>query len=204
MRAGRTRALTGVASQPATFYIGGVNGGVWKTTDAGATWHSLWDAQPQPARSARSPWRLEPQYCLRGQRRRPARPDLSTGDGVYKSTDAGKTWTHLGLRDGQQIGQIAIDPKNPDIVFVAVTGHPYGPNKERGLYRHRRRQDLQERALSSTTDRRVRSPDRPATIRRSSSQACGSAGRSVGERRLHRRRRRYVPLHRRRRDLHES
>ena len=63
------------------------------------------------------------------------RPDLSTGDGMYKSTDAGRTWTHLGLRDGQQIPQIVVDPKNPDRLFVAVLGHPYGPNTERGIYR---------------------------------------------------------------------
>jgi photosystem II stability/assembly factor-like uncharacterized protein len=63
------------------------------------------------------------------------RPDLSVGDGIYKSTDAGKTWTHLGLRDGQQIPQIAVDPRNPNRLFVAVLGHPYGPNPERGLYR---------------------------------------------------------------------
>ncbi len=135
MRAGRTRALAGVPSQPATFYFGAVNGGVWKTTDAGHTWQSLWDAQPSGSIGAIAVADSDPNVIYVGSGEGLARPDLSTGDGVYKSTDAGKTWTHLGLRDGQQIGQIAIDSKNPDRVFVAVTGHPYGPNTERGLFR---------------------------------------------------------------------
>ncbi len=135
MRAGRTRALAGVPSQPATFYFGAVNGGVWKTTDAGHTWQSLWDDQPTGSIGAIAVAESNPNVIYVGSGEGLARPDLSTGDGVYKSIDAGKTWTHLGLRDGQQIGQIAIDPRNPDRVFVAVTGHPYGPNAERGLFR---------------------------------------------------------------------
>ena len=135
MRAGRTRALTGVPSEPATFYLGAVNGGVWKTTDAGQTWHSVWDAQPSGSIGAVAVAESDPSTVYVGSGEGLQRPDLSTGDGVYKSTDAGKTWTHLGLRDGQQIGQIAIDPKNADRVFVAVTGHPYGPNEERGIFR---------------------------------------------------------------------
>ena len=135
MRAGRTRALAGVPSQPATFYMGAVNGGVWKTTDSGDTWHSLWNSQDTGSIGAIAVSLSNPNIIYVGSGEGLARPDLSVGDGVYKSTDAGKTWTHLGLRDGQQIGNIAIDPRNPDRVFVAVTGHPYGPNKERGLYR---------------------------------------------------------------------
>jgi photosystem II stability/assembly factor-like uncharacterized protein len=136
MRAGRTRALTGVPSQPATFYLGAVNGGVWKTTDAGRTWFSTWDAQPSGSIGSIAVADSNPSVVYVASGEGLARPDLSTGDGVYKSTDAGKTWTHLeGLRDGQQIGQIAIDPKDADRVYVAVTGHPYGPNAERGLFR---------------------------------------------------------------------
>ena len=135
MRAGRTRALAGVPSQPATFYFGAVNGGVWKTTDAGATWQSLWDNQPSGSIGAIAVAESDPNVVYVGSGEGLARPDLSTGDGVYKSTDAGKTWAHLGLRDGQQIGGLAIDPKDANRVFVAVTGHPYGPNQERGLYR---------------------------------------------------------------------
>ena len=135
MRAGRTRALAGVPSQPATFYLGAVNGGVWKTTDAGDTWHSLWDKEPSGSIGSIAVSLSNPDVVYVASGEGLARPDLSIGDGVYKSTDAGKTWTHLGLRDGQQIGQIAVDPRDSNRVFVAVTGHPYGPNKERGLYR---------------------------------------------------------------------
>ena len=136
MRAGRTRALAGVPSQPATFYLGMVNGGVFKTTDAGATWQSVWDSQPSGSIGSIAVADSDPNVVYVGSGEGLQRPDLATGDGVYKSTDAGKTWTHLkDLRDGQQIGQVAIDPKDPNKVFVAVTGHPYGPNEERGLYR---------------------------------------------------------------------
>ncbi|HWF67193.1 MAG TPA: hypothetical protein VN670_07805, partial [Acidobacteriaceae bacterium] len=136
MRAGRTRALAGVPSEPATFYLGAVNGGVWKTTDAGATWHSIWDSEPTGSIGAIAVSASDPDVIYVGSGEGLQRPDLSTGDGVYKSTDGGKTWTHLeAIRDGQQIGQLAIDPANPDRVFVAVEGHPYGPNEERGLYR---------------------------------------------------------------------
>ena len=135
MRAGRTRALAGVPTEPSTFYIGAVGGGVFKTTDAGETWHSLWDAEPTGSIGAIAVAPTDPSIIYVGSGEGLARPDLSTGDGVYKSTDAGKTWTHLGLRDTQQIGQLAVDPTNANIVFVAAEGHPYGPNNERGLYK---------------------------------------------------------------------
>ncbi len=135
IRAGRTRALAGVPSQPATFYLGAVNGGVWKTTDAGDTWHSLWDALPSGSIGSVAVALSDPNVVYVASGEGLARPDLSVGDGIYKSTDAGKSWTHLGLRDGQQIGQIAVDPRDANRVYVAVTGHAYGPNKERGLYR---------------------------------------------------------------------
>jgi photosystem II stability/assembly factor-like uncharacterized protein len=135
MRAGRTRALAGVPSEPSTFYIGAVGGGVFKTTDAGETWHSLWDAEPTGSIGAIAVAPTDPNIIYVGSGEGLARPDLSTGDGVYKSTDAGKSWTHLGLRDTQQIGQLAVDPTNANIVFVAAEGHPYGPSNERGLYK---------------------------------------------------------------------
>jgi photosystem II stability/assembly factor-like uncharacterized protein len=135
MRGGRVRALAGVPSQPATFYFGAVGGGVWKTTDAGETWQSLWDSQPTGSIGSIAVAESDPNVVYVASGEGLARPDLSTGDGIYKSTDAGKTWTHLGLRDGQSIGQLAIDPKDSNRVFVAVTGHPYGPNDERGIYR---------------------------------------------------------------------
>ena len=136
MRAGRTRALAGVPSEPATFYLGAVNGGVWKTTDAGATWHSVWNKEGSGSIGSIAVSLSDPNTIYAGSGEGLQRPDLSTGDGVYKSTDAGKTWTHLeGLRNGQQIGQVAIDPRDANRVFVAVEGHPFGPNEERGLYR---------------------------------------------------------------------
>ena len=135
MRGGRTRALTGVPSQPATFYIGMVNGGVWKTTDAGETWHPIFDDQPTGSIGAIAVAPSDPNIIYVGSGEGLPRPDLSYGDGVYKSIDAGKTWTHLGLRDTQQIPQVAVDPRDPNRVFVAALGHPYGANEERGIFR---------------------------------------------------------------------
>ncbi len=134
-RGGRTKAITGVPGQPHVFYVGVVNGGVWKTTDAGRTWQPIFDDQPSGSIGdiAVAPSDPNVVYVTSGEGLH--RPDLSTGDGVYKSTDAGRTWTHLGLRDGQQIPRVAVDPRDPGRLFVAVLGHPYGPNAERGLYR---------------------------------------------------------------------
>ena len=135
LRGGRTKSAQGVPSQPNVFYIGVCNGGVWKTTDYGRIWKPIFDDQPTNSIGSLAVAPSDPNIIYVGSGEGLQRPDLSTGDGVYKSTDAGKTWTHLGLRDGQQIPQIAIDPKNPNRLFVAVLGHPYGPNAERGLYR---------------------------------------------------------------------
>ena len=134
-RGGRTRALSGVPSQPNVFYIGAVNGGVWKSTDYGRTWQPIFDQQPTGSIGAIVVAPSDPKIVYVGSGEGLHRPDLSVGDGIYKSTDGGKTWTHLGLRDGQQISQMAVDPHNPDRLFVAVAGHPYGPNPERGIYR---------------------------------------------------------------------
>ena len=134
-RGGRTRAVCGVPSQPNVFYMAAVNGGVFKSIDYGRTWQPVFDDQPTASVGsiAVAPSNPNVVYVASGEGLH--RPDLSVGDGVYKSTDAGKTWTHLGLRNGQQIPQLAVDPKNPDRVFVAVAGHPYGPNEERSVYR---------------------------------------------------------------------
>ena len=134
-RGSRTKAAAGVPSQPHTFYVGVVNGGVWKTNDAGRTWNPIFDDQPTGSIGAIAVAESDPNIIYVGSGEGMPRPDLSTGDGMYKSTDAGRTWTHLGLRDGQQIPQIVVDPKNPNRLFVAVLGHPYGPNTERGIYR---------------------------------------------------------------------
>ncbi len=134
-RGGRTVAATGVVGQPNLFYVAASNGGVWKTTDAGRTWTPIFDDQPTGSVGALAVAPSDPNVLYVGSGEGLQRPDLSTGDGVYKSTDAGKTWQHLGLRDGQQIGAILVDPRDPNRVFVAVLGHPYGPNAERGVFR---------------------------------------------------------------------
>ena len=134
-RGGRTRGVAGVPSQPNVFYIGVCNGGVWKTNDYGRTWQPIFDDQPTGSIGAIAVAASDPNVVYVGSGEGLHRPDLSVGDGIYKSTDAGKTWTHLGLRDGQQIPQLAVDPRDPNKVFAAVAGHPYGPNKERGVYR---------------------------------------------------------------------
>src|SRR5690242_10662498 len=134
-RGGRTRAICGVPSQPNVFYMAPVNGGIFKSADYGRTWLPLFDDQPTASVGAIAVSVSNPNVVYAGSGEGLHRPDLSVGDGVYKSTDAGQTWTHLGLHDGQQIAQLAVDPKNPERIFVAVAGHPYGPNEERGIFR---------------------------------------------------------------------
>jgi len=134
-RGGRTVGATGVPGQPNVFYIGVNNGGVWKTNDYGRTWTPIFDDQPTGSIGALAVAPSNPNIVYVGSGEGLQRPDLSTGDGMYKSTDAGKTWKHLGLRDGLQIGAIIVDPRDPNRLFVAVLGHPYGPNEERGVFR---------------------------------------------------------------------
>jgi photosystem II stability/assembly factor-like uncharacterized protein len=134
-RGGRTRAVAGVASQPSVFYTGAVDGGVWKSDDYGRTWHPIFDDQLTQSIGAIAVAQSNPELVYVASGEGLQRPDLSVGDGIYKSTDAGKTWTHLGLRDGQQIPALAVDPRNPNRLFAAVLGHPYGPNPERGIFR---------------------------------------------------------------------
>ncbi|AHG89039.1 glycosyl hydrolase BNR repeat-containing protein [Gemmatirosa kalamazoonensis] len=134
-RGGRTKASAGVPSRPGTFYAGVVNGGVWKTDDYGRTWSPIFDQAPNGSVGAIAVSPSNPDVIYVGSGEGLQRPDLAAGDGVYKSTDAGRTWTHLGLRDAQQIPQIVVDPRDPDRLFVAAMGHPYGPNAERGLFR---------------------------------------------------------------------
>jgi photosystem II stability/assembly factor-like uncharacterized protein len=134
-RGGRTRAVAGVPDQPNVFYIGQVNGGVWKSTDYGRTWTPIFDHEDTQSVGAIAvaPSNDNIVYVASGEGLH--RPDLSVGDGIYRSEDAGKTWTHLGLRGGEQIPAIAVDPGNPNRLFAAVLGHPYGPNEDRGIFR---------------------------------------------------------------------
>jgi photosystem II stability/assembly factor-like uncharacterized protein len=134
-RAGRARALAGVASQPNTFYAGFDNGGLWRSTDYGANWVPLFDDQSTGSIGAIAVAPSNPNVIYVGSGAGIIRPDLAIGDGMYKSIDAGRTWQHLGLRVSQMIAAIAVDPGNADRLFVAVLGHPYGPNPERGVFR---------------------------------------------------------------------
>src|ERR1700723_952653 len=134
-RGGRTVGGCGVPQEPNVFYIGVNNGGVWKTTDYGRTWQPIFDEQPTGSIGDVFVAPSNPNVVYAGSGEGIQRPDLSVGDGVYKSTDAGKTWVNTGLKDAQQIGGLAIDPNDENKVFVAALGHPYGPNSERGVYR---------------------------------------------------------------------
>ena len=126
-RGGRTRAVAGVPSQPNVFYMAPVNGGVWKSDDYGRTWNPIFDHQPTQSIGAIAVALSDPNIVYVASGEGLHRPDLSVGNGIYKSSDAGKTWTHLGLDDAQQIPALAVDPRDPNRVFAAVLGHPYGP-----------------------------------------------------------------------------
>ncbi len=137
-RGGRTVAAVGTPrapGRPATFYIGANNGGVWRSSDYGRTWQPIFDEQPTGSIGAIAVAPSNPKIVYVGSGEGLQRPDLSTGDGIYRSDDGGDHWTHLGLRDGQQIPAIVVDPRNPDVLLVAVLGHPYGPNPERGVFK---------------------------------------------------------------------
>ncbi len=134
LRGGRTKSVAGVANMPNRFYTGAVNGGVWRTDDAGRTWRPIFDSESSGSIGSIAIAPSDSNVIYVGSGEGMQRPDLSVGNGVYKSIDAGETWTHLGLRDGKQIPNIAVDPKNPERLLVAVLGHPYGPNAERGIF----------------------------------------------------------------------
>ncbi|MGB8191008.1 MAG: hypothetical protein WCF67_03770, partial [Chitinophagaceae bacterium] len=134
-RGGRTVGAVGVPRQPNVFYIGVNNGGVWKTTDYGRTWFPIFDDQPTGSVGDIAISPSNPNVIYVGSGEGLQRPDLSVGDGIYRSADGGKTWVNTGLKEAQQIGGMDIDPVNENRVFVAALGHPYGPNTERGVYR---------------------------------------------------------------------
>jgi photosystem II stability/assembly factor-like uncharacterized protein len=134
-RAGRARALSGVPSQPNLFYIGFDNGGVWRSTDYGSNWQPIFDRESTGSIGAIAVAPSDPNIIYVGSGGGIIRPDLATGNGMYKSTDAGKTWTHLGLSDSLMIAMIDVSPRDPNRFFVAALGHPYGPNAERGIFR---------------------------------------------------------------------
>ena len=134
-RGGRVAAATGVPGRPAEFYFGAVNGGVWKSIDAGRVWLPVFDSQPVASIGAIAVAPSSPDTVYVGSGESTLRDSNGFGNGMYKSIDAGKTWTHIGLDETQHIGKIAVDPKNPDIAFVAAIGHLYAANPERGVFR---------------------------------------------------------------------
>ncbi len=134
-RGGRTDAVCGVHGRPNEFYFGAVNGGVWKTVDAGRVWEPVFDSQPVASIGALAVAPSAPDTVYVGSGESTLRDSTGFGNGMYKSTDAGKTWTHIGLDDTQHIGRVAVHPKNPNIVFVAAIGHLYAASPERGVFR---------------------------------------------------------------------
>ena len=134
-RGGRVVAVSGVAGDPTTWYFGGVGGGVWKSTDVGASWKPVFDAQKIASIGAIAVAESDHNTVYVGSGEACPRGNISYGDGVYKSTDAGRTWSHLGLEDTRHIGAVIVDPRDPNIVLVAALGHAYGPNEQRGVFR---------------------------------------------------------------------
>ena len=134
-RGGRVDAVSGVPGRPNEFYFGSVNGGVWKSIDAGRVWTPVFDSQPVASIGAIAVAPSAPDVVYVGSGECTLRDSMGYGNGMYKSVDAGKTWTHIGLADTQHIGKIAVDPKNPDVLFVAAIGHLYAASAERGVFR---------------------------------------------------------------------
>src|SRR5579862_1819541 len=134
-RGGRALAVTGVPGSPEKFYFGAVGGGVWETENAGRTWTPIFDNQPAASIGWIAVAPSDPNVIYVGSGEADMRADIQQGDGMYKSVDAGKTWTHIGLADTRQIGKILIDPVDPNTVYVAALGHQYGPNTERGVFK---------------------------------------------------------------------
>src|SRR3954452_18653151 len=136
-RAGRVLAVTGVPGEAEHFYFGSVNGGVWETKDAGRTWRPIFDGQPIGSIGAIAVAPSDPRVIYVGSGEADMRSDIAQGNGMYKSADRGKTWTHIGLGDSQQIGRVVVHPTDANVVYVAALGHPYGANGERGVFRTR-------------------------------------------------------------------
>ncbi|HJQ32068.1 MAG TPA: hypothetical protein VJ866_07815 [Pyrinomonadaceae bacterium] len=136
-RGGRVNGVAGVRTEPDTFYFGSVGGGVWKTVNAGRTWAPVFDSQPFSSIGALAVAPSNPQVVYVGTGEADMRSQISYGNGMYRSTDAGATWTHLGLDDTRQISRVMVDPRDANVVFVAALGHAYGANPERGVYRTR-------------------------------------------------------------------
>lgn len=132
---GPAGAVAGVPGDSTTFYFGSMNGGIWKTTDAGVVWTPIFDGHPVASIGALAVAPSDPKIIYAGTGESDIREDLSSGDGVYRSTDGGATWNHIGLEDTRQISRIVIDPQNPNVLYVGAQGHAFGPNEQRGIYK---------------------------------------------------------------------
>src|ERR1700722_6278825 len=134
-RGGRAVAATGVPGNPTTFYFGAVDGGIWKTTDAGMVWTPIFDSQAVASVGALAVAPSDPAIIYAGTGESDIRSNLASGDGVYRSTDGGATWKNVGLAETRQISRIVVDPRNPEVVYVGALGHAYAPNPERGVFK---------------------------------------------------------------------
>ena len=134
-RGGRTVGAVGIPDQPNLFFVGVNNGGVWKTTDAGRTWEPIFDDAPTGSVGDLAVSVSNPDIIYVGTGEGLHRPDLAVGDGMFKTTDGGQSWKHIGLEDVQQVSRVIIHPENNDVVYVAGMGHPYGSNEMRGVFR---------------------------------------------------------------------
>jgi hypothetical protein len=134
-RGGRSLTAAGIPGDPTTYYFGATGGGVWKSTDGAMTWSPVFDKEGSGDIGSLAVANSDHNIIYVGTGEACIRGNISQGDGVYKSLDGGKTWKNIGLRDSRAIGKVIINPNNPDIVFVAALGHPYGPNAERGIFR---------------------------------------------------------------------
>ena len=151
-RGGRSLTAVGVVGQPNTYYFGAVSGGVWKSTDGGLSWDPIFDKQNISSIGSIAVSDSDPNVLYVGTGEACIRGDISYGDGVYKSVDAGKTWTNIGLKDSRHIAHVIVHPTQPDVAFVAALGHVYGPNQERGIFRTRDGGKTGRRFFISTTE----------------------------------------------------
>ncbi|HEX3985096.1 MAG TPA: hypothetical protein VHX13_00700 [Acidobacteriaceae bacterium] len=151
-RAGRVVAVAGVPGSDRTYYFGGVDGGVWKTTDAGTVWRPIFDHEPVASIGALAVAPSDPNVIYAGTGESDIRSDLASGNGVYRSDDAGATWQHVGLDNSRQISRILVSPRDPHTVYIGVLGHAYGPSPERGVYKSTDGGDHWQRVLDKGPD----------------------------------------------------